>query len=296
MLARTGPIPVGDGWALEVKFDGMRLQLRRDGRAVCLRSRPGRDCTDEFPDLALIHGTLGRHRVLLDGELVCLAADGSPDFASLRRRLRARADKARHHAERSPVTYLAFDLLHLDGRSTRELPYERRRNLLLELALDDGPRWRTPRHFVGESERLLAATREHGLEGVVAKRLGSPYLPGARNGAWVKHKHRRTESFLLTGWSPPEPRRPESLLLARIGADGTIEPAGSVPLVLGNGKTDDVRRRLQPFVLPSTRRGQRIRRLEPALRADVAFHGPLRGPVRDPILRAVAALEPPGEG
>ena len=90
----SGPIPDGAGWAFEVKFDGMRLQLRRDGRAVCVRSRPGRDCTEEFPELAPIQGTLGRHRVLLDGELVCLAADGSPDFASLRRRLRAPADRA----------------------------------------------------------------------------------------------------------------------------------------------------------------------------------------------------------
>ena len=182
----------------------------------------------------------------------------------------------------------------LDGSSTRELPYERRRELLLELALDDELRWRTPRHFVRESERVLAATREHGLEGVVAKRLGSPYVPGARNGAWVKHKHRRTESFLVTGWSPPEQRRPESLLLARVGSDGTLEPAGSIPLVLGNGESDDIRRRLQPLVLPSTRRGQRIRRLAPALRADVAFHGPSRRPVRDPILRTVATVEPPG--
>jgi ATP-dependent DNA ligase len=133
MLARNGPVPVGEGWAVEVKFDGMRLQLRRDGRAVCLRSRPGRNCSEEFPELAAIAGVLGRHRVLLDGELVCLGADGSPDFASLRRRLRAPADKARRHAERWPATFLAFDLLHLDGHSTRELPYERRRELLLKL-------------------------------------------------------------------------------------------------------------------------------------------------------------------
>jgi bifunctional non-homologous end joining protein LigD len=294
MLARNGPVPAGNGWGVEVKFDGMRLQVRLDGRAVCLRSRPGRDCTEEFPELAPIQGTLGRHRVVLDGELVCLAADGSPDFARLRRRLRAPADKARRHAERWPVTYLAFDLLHVDGRSTRQLPYERRRELLLELELDRGARWRTPRHFVGESEQVLAATREHGLEGVVAKRLGSPYLPGARNGAWVKHKHRRVESFLVTGWSPAEPRRPESLLLARIGSGGTLEPAGSVPLVLADGRADDVRRRLEPLVLPPTRRGQRSRRLAPGLQVDVAFHGPPGRPVRDPILRAVATVQPPG--
>jgi bifunctional non-homologous end joining protein LigD len=296
MLARTGPVPVGDGWAVEVKFDGMRLQLRRDGASMCLRSRPGRDCTDEFPELASIRSALGRHRVLLDGELVCLAADGSPDFASLRRRLRAPADKARQHAERWPVAYLAFDLLHLDGCSTRQLPYERRRELLLDLALDDGPAWRTPRHFVGDPERVIAATRERGLEGVVAKRLGSQYLPGARSGAWVKHKHRRLESFLVCGWSPREPRRPESLLLARVGSDGTLEPAGSVPFVLADGQADRVRRQLESLVLPPTRRGQRIRRLAPALRATVAFHGPRRGAVRDPILRAVAPLEPPDQG
>ena len=91
---------VGDGWAVEVKFDGIRLQLRRDGRAIRLRSRPGRDCTEEFPELAPIQTALGRHRVVLDGELVCLGADGAPDFASLRRQLRTPAGKARRDAER----------------------------------------------------------------------------------------------------------------------------------------------------------------------------------------------------
>ena len=295
MLARTRPVRNGDGWAVEVKFDGMRLQLRRDGRAVCLRSRPGRDCTEEFPELAAIASGLGRHRVLLDGELVCLGADDGPDFARLRRRLRAPADKARRHAERAPATFLVFDVLHLDGHSTRGLPYEHRRELLLDLALD-GPGWRTPRHFVAETDEVLAATREQGLEGVVAKRLGRPYLPGARNGAWVKHKHRRTESFLVSGWSAAERRRPESLLLVRAGPEGSLEPAGRIPFVLANGQADDVRRQLETLVLPPARRGQRIRRLAPEMRAIVAFHGPARGPVRDPILRAVALLDPPRSG
>jgi bifunctional non-homologous end joining protein LigD len=289
MLARSGPVPGGEGWAVEVKFDGMRLQLRRDGHSICLRSRPGRNCSEEFPELAAITRALGRHRVLLDGELVCLGPDGIPDFAT---QLRAPADKARRDAERAPVTFLAFDLLHLDGRSTRELPYERRRALLADLAFD-GPGWRAPRHFVAETKQVLAATRKHGLEGVVAKRLGSKYLPGVRNGAWVKQKHRRTESFLVSGWSQAERQRPESLVLARIGSDGRLKPAGSVPFLLADGH-GAVRRQLERLVLPPTRRRQRIRRLAPEMRAVVAFHGPTRGPVRAPILRAVAALEPPG--
>jgi bifunctional non-homologous end joining protein LigD len=254
MLARTAPVPKGDAWALEVKFDGMRLQLRREGRAVCLRSRAGRDCSEEFPELAAISEALGRHRVLLDGELVCLAADGKPDFARLRRRLRAPADKARVHAERMPASLLAFDLLHLDGRSTRELPYEHRRELLQQLALDAAA-WGTPRHFVADTGRVLAATAEHGLEGVVAKGLDSPYLAGVRTGAWPKHKHRRTEPFLVGGWSPPERRRPESLLLMREAPDRTLESAGSVPLVLPDGRTDDVRRELERSRGPAPRRG-----------------------------------------
>jgi bifunctional non-homologous end joining protein LigD len=170
--------------------------------SACARG-PDATAARSSPNSPPSRGVLGRHRVLIDGELVCLRDDGNLDLASLRRRLRAPADKARRHAERSPATFLAFDLLHLDGRSTRELPYERRRELLLDLAPDE-PGGRTPRHFVTDTDRVVAATREHGLEGVVAKRLQSPHLPGARNGAWVKYKHRRTESFLVTGWTLPE--------------------------------------------------------------------------------------------
>jgi bifunctional non-homologous end joining protein LigD len=294
MLARSAAKPAGDGWALEVKFDCVSSCAVTAVPCACARGR-GATAPRSSPSSRRSRARSAASGCCSTAELVCLGGDGSPDFASLRRRLRAPADKARRQAERWPVTYLAFNLLHLDGRSTRQLPYERRRELLLELGLDGRAAWRTPRHFVGESERVLAATREHALEGVVAKRLRSPYLPGARSGAWVKHKHRRTESFLVTGWSPAEPRRPESLLLARVGSDGSLEPAGSTPLVVADGQADDVRRRLEPLALPPTRRGQRIRRLAPALRADVAFHGPSRGPVRDPILRAVAAVEPPGE-
>jgi bifunctional non-homologous end joining protein LigD len=81
--------------------------------------------------------------------------------------------QARRHAGRTAATFIALDLLHLNGRSTRNLPYDQ---TLLDLALD-GPDWRTPRHFVAETDEVLAATREHGLEGVVAKRLGSPNCP-----------------------------------------------------------------------------------------------------------------------
>jgi bifunctional non-homologous end joining protein LigD len=108
MLARSGPLPEEAGWAFEVKFDGIRAQLRWDG-SLCLRSRPGRDCSDAFPELASLAGSLGRRRLLLDGELVCLEADGRPDFTSLRARLRSHGSAARTAAVRSPATLFAFD-------------------------------------------------------------------------------------------------------------------------------------------------------------------------------------------
>jgi bifunctional non-homologous end joining protein LigD len=82
MLATAGPAPTGPGWAMEVKWDGVRIQLRHDGASICLRTRPGRRCTEEFPELDDIRGQLGRRRVILDGELVCLGPDGKADFAA----------------------------------------------------------------------------------------------------------------------------------------------------------------------------------------------------------------------
>jgi bifunctional non-homologous end joining protein LigD len=286
MLARSGRFPDGDDWALEVKFDGMRAQLRWDGRTLCLRSRRGRDCTAEFPELRPIAGALGARRVILDGELVCFAADGHPDFQQLRRRLRSHGQVAAIASHRAPATFLAFDLLHLNGRSTLDLPYAVRRELLAGLELE-GPAWRTPRNFIGELEAVLTSTAEHGLEGVVAKRLDSPYKPGARNGAWVKHKHRRTEAFLITAWAPAQPGRPESFFLARRLGDGGLEPAGSVSLGLSGEERERLRAALEAAELPHRRRRQRVRPVEPVAPATVDFHGPAHGAVRDPVLRGV---------
>src|SRR5437764_13161624 len=180
MLLRSGAVPVGEAWALELKWDGCRAQLRYDGRSVSLRTRHGRECSADFPELQEIGSVLRKRRVTLDGELVCLDSDGRPDFAQLRRRLTGSMTR------RHPVMLQVFDLLHLDGRSTRRLPYDERRVLLEELALD-GPAWRTPASMVVErSEDFVARVTELGLEGVAAKRLSSTYLPGRRCTSWVK--------------------------------------------------------------------------------------------------------------
>jgi bifunctional non-homologous end joining protein LigD len=157
--------------------------------------------------------------------------------------------------------------------------------LLTDLELE-GPAWRTPRNFVGQAEAVLASTAERGLEGVVAKRLDSPYKSGARNGAWVKHKHRRREGFLITAWAPAQPGRPESFFLARL-SEGGLEPAGSASLGLSSRERERLRAALEAAELPHRRRRQRVRPVEPVALATVDFQGPMQGPVRDPVLRSV---------
>ena len=106
----------------------------------------------------------------------------------------------------TPVDFIVFDLLHLDGACTRDLAYSDRRELLAELELE-GPRWRVPRHRVGGGADLLEAARDQGLEGVVAKRLDSPYRPGKRSGEWIKARVWRRQEFVIGGYIPGEGSR-----------------------------------------------------------------------------------------
>jgi bifunctional non-homologous end joining protein LigD len=167
------------------------------GGGLALRSRNGVDMAGWFPELAGLAGTLGDHAGVLDGEVVAFDPAGRPSFEALQQRMAARAGRRRGAA----VTYLAFDVLWLDGELLTALPYTERRRLLegLELA---GDAWQTVASFPGEGTALLTATRAQGLEGVVAKRLHSPYLPGKRTRSWLKVKHYQRETFLVGGYLP----------------------------------------------------------------------------------------------
>ncbi len=133
-------------------------------------------------------------------------------------------------SQREPVTYVIFDLLFLDGHSLMALPYEERRERLVELGLN-GPAWQTPAHRVGDGAPLLEATRMQGLEGVIAKRLDSPYAPGRRTPAWVKVKNYRRADVVVGGWLPGEGNRSGRLGALVVGVhddDGVLKYAGRV--------------------------------------------------------------------
>ncbi len=186
MLASTGPLPAGDlSW--EPKMDGWRTQARIDGAAGELRllTRSGRRIEGSVPELTGLMDVVGAHKMVLDGELV--AGDGGPDsFYRLGGRLAASTPRAVARGRaRAPLTFVAFDVLWLDGELLVSRPYRDRRCILESLALA-GEHWvTTPAYADGEA--LLEACNVIGVEGVVAKAVDSVYV-SRRSSAWVKRK------------------------------------------------------------------------------------------------------------
>lgn len=214
----------------------------------------------------------------LDGELVCLRPDGRPDFARLRRRL------AGVVVNRHPAMLQLFDVVHLNGISTRALPYADRRALLEELALD-GPAWRTPASVVVDRpDDFVARVAELGLEGVVAKRRHSRYLPGRRTTAWIKHKVRREERLAVTGLRRTRTGAVEAIFVARRHPDGSFTGAGSIELGLQSELIGVLEQRLAE--LPARRRGA-VAWYPAQVSVVASLHGLPDGPVRDGVLRQV---------
>jgi bifunctional non-homologous end joining protein LigD len=231
MLARTGPLPrEDDDWAFEIKWDGVRTIAFVQGGRLRLQARSGNDVTARYPELRPMAQALGAREVVLDGEVV--AFDGArPSFQKLQGRMHLTSEHAvRRLARDDPVHYIAFDLLYLDGRSLMGLRYDERRAQLAELELQ-GPTWQAPAHHVGDGAALLELTRAQQLEGVIAKRLDSTYVPGRRTNAWVKVKNVCTTDVVIGGWLPGEGGRSGRLGALVIGIpdeDGVLRYAGRV--------------------------------------------------------------------
>jgi bifunctional non-homologous end joining protein LigD len=207
MLAKMGPVPKGDDWAFEIKWDGVRaLAFARDGE-LRMASRRGEDITARYPELAGIATDLGERAAVLDGEVAAFTEKGTPSFQLLQRRMGLSDARVIEQRRReTPVTFVAFDILHLDGESTRDLLYPERRELLEGLGVD-GPSWQTPANHGGPGEDLLEAARRRGLEGIVAKRRDSPYRPGKRTGEWIKTRLWKRQEFVIGGYNPGEGSR-----------------------------------------------------------------------------------------
>jgi bifunctional non-homologous end joining protein LigD len=231
MLAVPGTLPRDDaGWSFELKWDGVRVIAAVTPAEVRLTGRSGSDMTLAYPELAGLAGAVGAARPVLDGEVVALRPDGRPDFQALAPRMHVRApERARALAASTPVTYVVFDVLELAGTATIELPYGRRRELLESLEVV-GPHWQVSPAVTGSGADVLEASRRLGLEGVVAKRLDSPYRPGRRSDEWLKIKNVRTQEVVIGGYTAGEGRRASTFgaLLVGIPTAGGLAYAGSV--------------------------------------------------------------------
>jgi bifunctional non-homologous end joining protein LigD len=251
MLATAGELPASDdGWSFEVKWDGVRSIAFLEAGRLRLMSRRGNDVTVTYPELGPLAAAAGGRPIVLDGEIVALDEDGKPSFNRLQARINvADGHQAARLAERAPATLMIFDVLHLDGGSAMPLPWSERRELLESLELV-GPSWRTPPVFPGEGRALLAAAREQGLEGVVAKLTTSPYRPGRRSEAWRKVKAVRTIDVVIGGFTTGDRSRAASFGALLVGVpdpQGLLTYVGRVGSGFDQRALDDIVGRLLPL-------------------------------------------------
>jgi len=251
MMARTSAVLPKDqaNWSFEVKWDGVRAIAYVQPGRLRLESRNLNEVTDAYPEVRGLIEDIGMREAVLDGEIVTFDEQGRPSFERLQQRMHVRSSSAvRRLASSIPVVYAIFDLLYLDGRSLMELPYSERRRRLEELGLG-GRAWRVPAAHAGEGKRLLEATKEQGLEGVVAKRLDSRYEPGRRSGVWLKVKNTMRQELVIGGWIPGEGRRSDRIgaLLMGYYRDGSFAYAGRVGTGFTERTLDELARKLEPF-------------------------------------------------
>ncbi len=192
MTARVvGVLPEGDDWSYEVKLDGYRALVIKDGQRLQIRSRTNKDLTRSYPAVATAARDLRATQAVVDGEIVAVDASGRPSFQALQHR-----GAHPQHA----IVFFAFDLLHVNGVDLTSLALDDRRAQLARLV--EGSRILLSSELPGTPRQVVEAVSRLGLEGVIAKRRRSRYTPGDRHSAWVKLKLDRQQELVIGGYRP----------------------------------------------------------------------------------------------
>jgi bifunctional non-homologous end joining protein LigD len=308
MLARaTETLPTDErGWAFELKWDGIRALVYAESDSLAILSRTGRDVTAVYPELQGMLSAMHGREAILDGEIVALDKRGQPSFAALQARMNVtNAARISRLMQESPVAFVGFDLLHLDGESRLDAPYRERRGSLESLGLS-GPNWHVPPYFEKHGAELLRTSRELGLEGVVCKRMYSSYLPGKRSDSWLKIKHEHIQEVVIGGWRPGEGQRSGTIgsLLVGVFENRKLVYAGRVGTGFGERTLADLQARLaaierpdSPFageLPPVDRRG--VHWVEPQLVGEARFgEWTADGRLRQPVWRGLRPDKRPRE-
>jgi bifunctional non-homologous end joining protein LigD len=239
-------------WA-EIKWDGVRaIGTWADGQFT-LRARSGTDITARYPELTADGAPhLPASDAVVDGEIVAFDARGLPSFSRLQNRMHlTRGREIEREVVRTPVVYLLFDLMRLDGHDLTRMPLRQRRELLEQLASDLDAPVQVPPVF-DDLDAALRMSAQYGLEGVVAKDPASAYRSGARSSSWLKIKHTRTQEVVIVGIRPGQGNRRGGIgsLLLAVPDPRALRYVGRV----GTGFTDrmlrDLTARLEPLRVP----------------------------------------------
>jgi bifunctional non-homologous end joining protein LigD len=301
MLAVLGDLPLGDDWSYEIKWDGVRALARIDAGGYTLTARSGTDITARYPELAELAKAVPKRSlpVTLDGEIIAFDDSGRPDFGRLQGRMHLNdARKIDALAESDPVSFAVFDLLEERGASLAEMPWSERRARLeaLEVGVDGVS---VPAAY-DDGEALLELVAARGIEGVVAKRHDSRYLPGKRGSGWVKVKPKPRQEFVVGGWTDGSGHREGTLgaLLLGYYEDGELVHAGNVGSGFNDRVLDELSAALAPLAVddnpfsgPVT--GRKVHFAMPQLVAEIEY-GELTadGHLRHPVFKGLREDKP----
>ncbi|HWC32423.1 MAG TPA: non-homologous end-joining DNA ligase [Actinomycetota bacterium] len=281
MMAEGGHQPFDHpDWRFEPKLDGVRTLAYVRTDSTKLVSRRGRDQTATYPELANLARWVNALQAVIDAEIVAPEEDGRPSFERLQQRMNLQSKSEIERARKKiPVALFAFDLLWLDGRDLTHVPLEQRRRLLEEIVTESGPVNLTF-YTDGKGSPLFEAAREQGLEGVIAKRLGTPYLPGRRSKDWRKIKALNEQDCVILGMTPGTGSRSPRFGALLVGAyvDGALTWIGQVGTGFTDASLDDLLKRFEPLLTekpavddPEVRKVKGARWLKPELVCEVEY-------------------------
>jgi len=240
--------PVGPEWILEIKWDGVRALCYIDNGQLQIYTRNGNRCERQYPELGPLPHRIAADQAILDGEIAVLDARGASRFALIQPRIMNRdAAAVALMAKKQPVTLFLFDLLYLDGRDLRGQPLSERKELLRS-TLETDTLIRYSEHFANDEGQVLAAAREQGLEGLMAKCLTSTYQ-SRRSPDWVKIKLVERQEFVICGFTKGE-REYFGALVLGVYANKKLVWAGNVGTGFDGKSIAAVHERLEPLVTP----------------------------------------------
>jgi len=287
-----------------MKWDGIRALATVEDGAVTLTSRNGVDLTASYPELGTLASAVDAD-VVIDGEIVALSSSGRPDFGLLQSRMGlTKAAEVAAARKRVPVQFMAFDILSAAGKSLVKKSYDERRRSLERHLAPQGP-IQVPPAFEGDEAAAIASSIALRLEGVVAKRRDSTYLPGRRSRSWVKIKHHRTQEVVIGGWTAGRGNRAGRVgaLLLGVPRAGGLAYVGKVGTGFSDAELDGILRRLQhltrktsPFDDIAAGESVGARWVTPRLVGEVEFaEWTATGRLRHPSWRGIRADKRPEE-